>query len=91
MIQRGCIDPEPELSFYLSAKEEEIKDRFRGTAMGMKWFSGKSMIRNAILSLTPESAPPFSGRLADLCDSEDEGIKDAARWVMKRVRPDREQ
>jgi len=83
-IEKGVINPEPELSFYLSQTEKRVKENFRGTAMGMKWFSGSAMIRNAILSTQAQKDPGLLEKVYNHCDSEVEGIRDAARWVLKR-------
>jgi len=90
LIERGSIDPIPDLTFYLSRSEEDVKARFRGTAMGMGWFKGSSMIRNALLSLLSSGERGIYDRVKELKDSDDPGIRDAALWVLDRIRPDRE-
>ncbi|QEN09271.1 hypothetical protein EXM22_15265 [Oceanispirochaeta crateris] len=89
-ITRGLIDPVPSLDFFLSHTEEEIKEFFRGSAMGMSWFKGRHMIRNALIStVSTEDSPPLDHIEAHGL-SEDDGIKDAALWALKRLKRDQE-
>jgi len=85
-ISRGVINPQPELSFYLTQPEPVVKEYFRGTAMGMKWFKGNSMIRNAVLSASSTEEKGIIEKVENHTDSEDAGIRDAARWTLETIR-----
>lgn len=84
VIDLGVIDPEPPLEFYLTHSCKDIKKEFKGTALGMSWIKGEHLQRNAILSSyhTPGQIDQNRAEIEGFCDSEDEGIRDAARWVL---------
>ncbi|MDA3957291.1 4Fe-4S double cluster binding domain-containing protein [Oceanispirochaeta sp.] len=89
-ISTGLIDPIPNLKFYLSHSEKEIKESFRGTALGMSWFKSSHMIRNALLSAGSSGLEGRIDLIEAFTDSDDPAIRDAALWVLDRLRQDRE-
>ncbi len=87
---RGKLDPEPELEFYLSHSEEEIKLRLRGSALGMGWIKGRFLIRNALVSAGWSERKDLLPLIEGHRNSDYEIIRDAARWAVGKIRPDRE-
>jgi len=83
-IELGRISPEPPLAYYLTEESREIKEGFRGTALGMSWIKAEHLIRNAILSVPFSAEDDLLKEVYKFADSYDEGIRDAARWVLNK-------
>lgn len=84
-IDLGIINPEPPLRFYLIEDQKEIKAEFKGTALGMTWVKAEHLTRNAILSAAASSnGKNLIEDIRKLKDSENEGIRDAVRWILKK-------
>lgn len=84
-IDLGLISPEPQLNFYLTENKEDIKKEFRGTALSMSWIKPEHLIRNAVLSTASSDNRELIKYIKKLVDSEDEGIRDAASWALKKL------
>ena len=89
-IDRGRLEPEPELEFYLNHSEEEIKSRLKGSALGMGWIKGCHLIRNALVSAGWSEREDLLPLIENHADADNEIIRDAALWTIRKIRPDRE-
>ena len=81
----GEIDPEPDLEFYLTSTADEVKERFRGTTLGMGWVKGEYLIRNALVSAGWSRRSGLRVLIENHRESDDRGIRDAALWALKRI------
>ena len=89
-IERGTLNPVPELEFFLSHSEEEIKERLKGSALGMSWIRGSHLIRNALVSAGWAMREDLILMIEGHAESQVSIIRDAAFWALKKIRPDRE-
>jgi epoxyqueuosine reductase len=80
-----ALGPSLSIRSLLSRTPEEMKQLFKGTALGMSWISGEALLRNALLAAGHFGAPSLRGEVARYCSSPSAMLKEAARWALARL------
>jgi epoxyqueuosine reductase QueG len=65
-------------------EESALKERLRGTALGMSWIAPSSLVRNALAAAGAARDPAVRGAVAEHLASQDQAQRAAARWAYAR-------
>jgi epoxyqueuosine reductase len=86
-VADGAFEPSPALTGLSLAEivrldEAGFRERFRRTPLGRPKRAG--LVRNALIAGANAGDPEVMAAARDLVDDEDDGVRDAARWVLER-------
>ncbi len=86
-ISKGQLPGEIPLEFFLTAEEEEIRDYFRGTTMGMSWLKPAFLKRNAILCAVSAGRRDLLPLIEALSNSSgSRTLEECRQWALKILR-----
>jgi len=80
----GELGPSLPLLPFLTMDESWLKERLRGTALGMSWIRPSTLTRNALAAAGARPDPSLRAAVAGHRDSEDPAQRAAARWALER-------
>jgi epoxyqueuosine reductase len=72
----------------LALDQAALKERFRGTALGLSWVSGESLPRNALLAAGGRGAATVKDLVTRSLEDDSPVLREAARWALARMGAD---
>ena len=90
-VERGVIPSGLSLEFLIKAEDDEIRNLFKGSSVGMSWIGPMVLKRNAVLTAGAEGRVELLPSIEELSRGHlDESLLDACAWALKILRKARE-
>jgi epoxyqueuosine reductase QueG len=84
-VSTGEIGPGVPLRAFLAESEEERKQRFRGTALGMSWIAADALLRNALVAAGHRGDGGLRTHVESHMTDGADHVRSAARWARERL------
>ncbi|MBN2351283.1 MAG: 4Fe-4S dicluster domain-containing protein [Spirochaetales bacterium] len=81
----GAVGAEIDLSSFLALTEEDIRARFRKTALGMSWILPRALLRNALCAAGNSGEAALLPAVSRYVDDPRPLLADTARWARGRI------